>query len=457
MPFRTAIAITSVALYAGALFADGLAITNTSGKVFANAKIKDVRPDGLKVFHSTGVSLIPFCELPQELQKKYNYDPQAEKEFHRAVAAARERMRQRRAKKDALEAIQKTGVKATLRVLQVTDAGILATGYYVEQEEYEHTTYRTVTKTVGLGGTRINNTVRQRVPVKTEKRTRTTRHKLPERIFLVSSFSNLVDDDSFTSMIFPCGRYQYTTVMGAAATVERYATTSQKAMELFIQDDEPATVIAGGRTRPMAFGTGFIITKEGHILTNFHVVDGGDKLVVKTKGQTFDAKLIATDENNDLAVIQVNAQLSPAKFSAALNPKLGATVFTVGYPMPSLQGIEPKVTKGVVSSLRGLKDDIRLLQIDAAVQPGNSGGPLSDRTGSVVGVINARLNDLGVLQETGSLPQNVNYAIKNTYVKAFLSSVPALTDKLVTGSNGERPFEEAVEEVAESTVLIEVY
>lgn len=290
-------------------------------------------------------------------------------------------------------------------------------------------------------------------------------------IFFLYGIGNRViaDGEQYRDDLYWTGTYSYTTVQGIPKTVNSYSVSRDLALEIVkikfglveaaspSQDDEPATPVAGERSKPRAFGTGFIITKEGYILTNFHVVDGGDKLVVKTKTETFDAKLIAKDEDNDLAVIQVNAQLVPVKFSAAANPKLGATVFTVGYPMPSRQGVEPKVTKGVVSSLRGLKDDIRMLQIDAAVQPGNSGGPLFDRTGNVVGVINARLNDLGVLLETGSLPQNVNYAIKNTYVKAFLSSVPALTDKLVTAGNEERPFEDAVEAVAKSTVLIEVY
>lgn len=290
-------------------------------------------------------------------------------------------------------------------------------------------------------------------------------------IFFLYGIGNRViaDGEEYRDDLYWTGTYSYTTVQGIPKTVNSYSVSRELALEIVkikfglvetgppAQDEESAAVVAGGRPRPTAFGTGFVITKEGHILTNFHVVDGGDKLVVKTKTQTFEAELIAKDEDNDLAVIQVNARLAPVNFSPASNPKLGATVFTVGYPMPSLQGVEPKVTKGVVSSLRGLKDDIRMLQIDAAVQPGNSGGPLSDGTGSVVGVINARLNDLGVLLETGSLPQNVNYAIKNTYVKAFLASIPALTDKLLTGGNEERPFEDAVEAVARSTVLIEVY
>ena len=236
MPWRIVVAAAYTILCVANVFADGLSITNTSGKVFENVRIKDVRPDGLKVFHSKGIALLPFRELPRELQQKYNYDPEAEKEFQQNLASARERERLRRARNDVLKAIRKTGLKVKLRVIQMTDDGILASGYYITEEEYEHTEYRTITRTVGIGGSQIDNTVRKRIPVKTEKRTRTTRHELPDRIFLVSSFSNLVDDDWFSSMIYPCGRYQYTTVMGGGSTVERYATTPEKAMELLVSD-----------------------------------------------------------------------------------------------------------------------------------------------------------------------------------------------------------------------------
>lgn len=116
-------------------------------------------------------------------------------------------------------------------MIQVTDEGLLATGYYTTREEYEHTEYRTVTKQIGLARADYTPTRTTAVPIKTETRTRTLRHDLPKRISLVSSLSDLVDDDWFDCTIYRCGRHQYTTVMGAGATVERYATP-EKAMEL---------------------------------------------------------------------------------------------------------------------------------------------------------------------------------------------------------------------------------
>lgn len=101
--------------------------------------------------------------------------------------------------------------------------------------------------------------------------------------------------------------------------------------------------------------------------------------------------------------------------------QLGDSVFTIGFPAIDLQGTEPKYTDGKISSLSGLRDDPDKYQISVPVQPGNSGGPLVDQSGNVAGVIVARLNDFAALRSMGSLPQNVNYAVKGKLLRDFLS------------------------------------
>lgn len=202
-----------------------LEITNTSGKVFQNVEIREVRPDGLTVFHSTGIGFIPFGELPETIQKEYGYDPQKEAEFLRRQAEADAKRQVQQRESETLQLIKKSGLKATLKIIQITDEGVLATGYYDKDEEYEEAEYQTVKKVVGLDKPGKPGTIYQQVKVKTKKKTTPVRHDLPDRIFVICVPPNLTDNDWFTTMIYPCGRHQYVTVLGAKATVERYATS----------------------------------------------------------------------------------------------------------------------------------------------------------------------------------------------------------------------------------------
>src|SRR5262249_13383666 len=106
--------------------------------------------------------------------------------------------------------------------------------------------------------------------------------------------------------------------------------------------------------------------------------------------------------------------------------KLGSSVFTLGFPEPDIQGFEPKLTKGDVNGLAGTRDDERYFQISVPVQPGNSGGPLFNESGAVVGIVTKRLNDLAMLSRSGMVGQNVNYALKSAAILDFLAAVPIL-------------------------------
>ncbi|MEI8140855.1 MAG: trypsin-like peptidase domain-containing protein [bacterium] len=212
------------------------------------------------------------------------------------------------------------------------------------------------------------------------------------------------------------------------------------------------------QTQPRGFGSGFIITTSGYVLSSCHVTEGAKAIKVRTAKQTFDARLIESDPDNDLVLLKIEGNFTPATFAKEPTAQLGQTVFAVGFPLPDLQGFSPKVTKGVISSLRGIQDDVRMYQIDAAVQPGNSGGPLADENGNIAGVIVARLNDAFVVQNTGSIAQNVNYAVKKSYSMAFIeNNQEASKQTQVAGETKRLPFEEAVEKVRKSTVLVVVY
>jgi S1-C subfamily serine protease len=206
-------------------------------------------------------------------------------------------------------------------------------------------------------------------------------------------------------------------------------------------------------------GSGFFISDDGSLVTNFHVVEGASRVVVKTKQGIFSAKVVKLDPVNDIAVLKVSRsgfRSLPLIPSRAV--KLGESVFTIGFPNPDLQGVEPKLTDGKVSSLAGAQDDARHFQISVAVQPGNSGGALVNSVGNVVGIVTARLSDMAALKTTGALPQNVNYAIKSSYVLSLLESVPELAGKIKEPWPAkERKFEDVVKEAQEASALVLAY
>ena len=173
-------------------------------------------------------------------------------------------------------------------------------------------------------------------------------------------------------------------------------------------------------------GTGIAISSAGHILTNHHVVKGCTTIRATTHGGiATKARLLKTDRRNDLAVIKIDAQLPAdaiALFSSERSVKLGETIAVYGFPFAGALSSSGNVVSGNVTSLAGLRDDARYLQISAPVQPGNSGGPLVDQTGKIVGVVTARMNDLATVEATGALPQNVNFALKANIALNFLDA-----------------------------------
>jgi uncharacterized protein len=216
---------------------------------------------------------------------------------------------------------------------------------------------------------------------------------------------------------------------------------------------------AGLMNSPKASGTGFFVTGEGHFVTAGHVVEGASNIVLQTKLLRLAAQVIKTDKTNDLALLRIIGALpATARITAATNPanllkvaanfhalaivdsgglKLGDPVSTLGFPNIRIQGTEPKFTRGEINSLAGIKDDPNFFQISAPVQPGNSGGPLLDRFGNVVGMVEMTLNDLTLLQVSGSVPQNVNYALKSGPLLRFLNSVPAVAANLKNPQRGD--------------------
>lgn len=173
---------------------------------------------------------------------------------------------------------------------------------------------------------------------------------------------------------------------------------------------------------PAATGSGFFVSTQGHLLTNHHVAGNCRKLRAGIGGNVVDVQLIAHDKNNDLALLKVTKaeKIVPAEFRNENPTRLGESVVVAGYPLRGLLAGDLGVTTGAVAALAGTGDDARLLQISAPVQPGNSGGPLLDESGRVIGVVVAKLDALKVAKATGALPENINFAIKGALARSFL-------------------------------------
>lgn len=166
-------------------------------------------------------------------------------------------------------------------------------------------------------------------------------------------------------------------------------------------------------------GTGWVT--HGLIATNNHVIEGRDRIRVRfANGQEMTAFRRETDAVNDVALLRVAGELPPGLPLAAAEAGIGAEVFTLGYPHTDIMGSNAKLSTGIINSTTGVRDDPRLYQISVPVQSGNSGGPLVNMRGEVVGLVTGKLSAAQVFRWTGDLPQNVNYAVKVHHLAALL-------------------------------------
>jgi TPR repeat protein len=208
---------------------------------------------------------------------------------------------------------------------------------------------------------------------------------------------------------------------------------------------------------PTATGTGFFITDDGYLISNCHVVKDAAQVRLRTSAGLISAKVLKVDAANDLALLKAEGRFAPLPITSSRAVKLGGTVATVGFPDIGLQGFAPKFARGEIASLSGAGDDARYFQISAPVQPGNSGGALVDEHGNVVGVVSAKLNASAALAASGALPENVNYAVKSSFLLSFLESVPEVSVRLKEPISAERKFDDVVQAAKAAAVLVLVY
>lgn len=211
-----------------------------------------------------------------------------------------------------------------------------------------------------------------------------------------------------------------------------------------------------------AQGTGFFIDAEGHLLTCAHVLGDEKQATITFGGKRYTANLVKADKEADLALLKLAAKpeqaIVPLSFRGPTRSySMGEDVFTIGYPLSRLLGEGARMSKGLLSATNGLHDDPKSVQVTAEIQPGNSGGPLLDQKGQVIGVIQKTVNPWRIVQATGgALPQNINFSIKNDPILKFLkeASTPAYAGIAFDKAGGLEQAANAVAKVQAGVVEV---
>ena len=169
-------------------------------------------------------------------------------------------------------------------------------------------------------------------------------------------------------------------------------------------------------------GTGFFVSSQGHIVSNNHVVGVCRKVTTKINGKVYNLDILATDRVNDLGIVKANFKPRSYLSIKSSGAKLGEDIVALGYPLTSRLSDSVKITKGIVSSLSGPENNYSQIQIDAALQPGNSGGPVLNTGAEVVGVASAGLSKLYMAKTAKFIPENVNFAVSAIILANFLKA-----------------------------------
>ena len=203
-------------------------------------------------------------------------------------------------------------------------------------------------------------------------------------------------------------------------------------------------------------GTGFLVHSDGYIVTNYHVVQDASEIKIRgiqnDYNSIFEASVVQVDAYLDLALLKINSSLinfgePPFKYRASAEVNQTEAVYALGYPIQSIMGDELKVTDGIISSKSGIKGSISNYQFSASVQGGNSGGPLIDQEGNLLGVISS-----GIRKD---LADNANYARKTEFLKLFLNQ-SGIDFNYKAAADSEKEVSEIVKEYSKYIYIIEV-
>ena len=238
-----------------------------------------------------------------------------------------------------------------------------------------------------------------------------------------------------------------------ANSFDPMGTTTEAALpEAQTEGDEP-----GAAEQPKSgTGTGIKLSTQGHVLTNFHVAGHCKSIALKRTGEPLIlADLVASDEVNDLVLLKAKSYVGGPFASFVNGPaaRAGSEIVVYGFPLGGILSEGGNIVTGNITALSGISNDSRHFQISAPVQPGNSGGPVLDRSGLVVAVVVSKLNAMVAEKYTGDIPQNVNFAIKANVAMSFLDGAGFNYSKMEPKAPLDTP---AIADMArEFTLLVE--
>lgn len=212
----------------------------------------------------------------------------------------------------------------------------------------------------------------------------------------------------------------------------------------------------------IASGTGFVISKDGYIATNAHVIEGANRITVDLLDSNglpkqYEAISVVSDAKNDVAIIKIEDEsfkdFKSIPYTLEPRANIGAEVFTIGFPLNSIMGENYKVANGIISAKTGINDNISEYQITVPIQPGNSGGPLINKDGNIVGITSAGLNGDAI----GTHVENVNYAVKILYLMNAINAIPKMEEMPENSSTKGLSMEKQIEIIKDYICLIKIY
>ncbi len=219
-----------------------------------------------------------------------------------------------------------------------------------------------------------------------------------------------------------------------------------------VNDNEQSSTYPSFNETNQWSGSGIAIDSK-YVATNYHVVKDAKNLVVTgingNTSKNYEVEVVATDKYNDLAIIKIIdndfAGFSSIKYGFSTATKdIGTDVFVLGYPLISTMGEDLKLTNGIISAKTGFQGDVSLYQISAPIQPGNSGGPLFDGNGDLIGIVNAKHNGA----------ENVGYAIKLNYLKILIESADLHISLTSNNTIRTLPLKDKVKAISPMVVMI---